>query len=56
MTTQDIRVSPLGQVEGDLDLKVTVTAGVVTSAWTEAAMGTPQTSAARVDPHSCQKS
>jgi len=38
MTTQDIRVSPLGQVEGDLDVKVTVTDGVVTSAWTEAAM------------------
>ena len=28
----------LGQVEGDLDVKVTITDGVVTDAWTEAAM------------------
>lgn len=34
----DLFVSPLGRVEGDLDLKVTITDGVVTSAWTEAAM------------------
>jgi len=38
MTTMDLNVSPLGQVEGDLDVKVTITDGVVTDAWTEAAM------------------
>ena len=38
MTTMDLHVSPLGQVEGDLDVKVTITDGVVTDAWTEAAM------------------
>ena len=38
MTTMDLHVSPLGQVEGDLDVKVTITDGVVTNAWTEAAM------------------
>ncbi|MEZ5115900.1 MAG: nickel-dependent hydrogenase large subunit [Candidatus Nanopelagicales bacterium] len=38
MTTMDLNVSPLGQVEGDLDVRVTVTDGVVTDAWTEAAM------------------
>jgi uptake hydrogenase large subunit len=38
MTTMDLTVSPLGQVEGDLDVRVTVTDGVVTDAWTEAAM------------------
>jgi len=38
MTTMDLNVSPLGQVEGDLDVRVTITDGVVTDAWTEAAM------------------
>ena len=38
MTALDIHVSPLGRVEGDLDVRVTVDDGVVTSAWTEAAM------------------
>jgi uptake hydrogenase large subunit len=34
----DMRISPLGRVEGDLDLRVSVRDGVVTGAWTEAAM------------------
>jgi len=34
----DLHVSPLGRVEGDLDLKVTVEDGTVTQAWTEAGM------------------
>lgn len=34
----DLRVSPLGRVEGDLDLRVTIRDGVVTEAWTEASM------------------
>ncbi|MDO5627063.1 MAG: nickel-dependent hydrogenase large subunit [Mobilicoccus sp.] len=38
MTTLDINVSPLGRVEGDLDVRVTIEDGVVTSAYTEAAM------------------
>ena len=38
MTTMELNVSPLGQVEGDLDVKVAITDGVVTDAWTEAAM------------------
>jgi hydrogenase large subunit len=38
MTSLDLHVSPLGRVEGDLDVRVTITDGVVTSAWTEAAM------------------
>jgi hydrogenase large subunit len=38
MTSTDLFVSPLGRVEGDLDVRVTITDGVVTSAWTEAAM------------------
>ena len=38
MTALDLYVSPLGRVEGDLDVRVTVEDGVVTSAWTEAAM------------------
>lgn len=33
-----MRISPLGRVEGDLDLKLEVTNGVVTNAWTEASM------------------
>jgi hydrogenase large subunit len=33
-----MRISPLGRVEGDLDLKVTLRDGVVTDAWTEASM------------------
>jgi uptake hydrogenase large subunit len=38
MTVIDLFVSPLGRVEGDLDVRVTIEDGVVTSAWTEAAM------------------
>ncbi|GAA1392187.1 nickel-dependent hydrogenase large subunit [Pseudonocardia kongjuensis] len=38
MSTLDLHVSPLGRVEGDLDVRVTVEDGIVTSAWTEAAM------------------
>jgi len=40
MTTTpiDLEVSPLGRVEGDLDLRVKITDGVVTDAWTEALM------------------
>ncbi|MEM7283388.1 MAG: nickel-dependent hydrogenase large subunit [Pseudomonadota bacterium] len=34
----DLHISPLGRVEGDLDVRVTVDDGVVTEAWTEAAM------------------
>ncbi|MEM8961738.1 MAG: nickel-dependent hydrogenase large subunit [Acidobacteriota bacterium] len=33
-----MRISPLGRVEGDLDLRITLEDGVVTSAWTEASM------------------
>nr|MCU0294857.1 nickel-dependent hydrogenase large subunit [Candidatus Nanopelagicales bacterium] len=38
MTTMELNVSPLGQVEGDLDVRVAITDGVVSDAWTEAAM------------------
>ncbi len=38
MATVDLHVSPLGRVEGDLDVRVTIQDGVVTSAWTEASM------------------
>ncbi|WP_261559957.1 nickel-dependent hydrogenase large subunit [Frankia tisae] len=38
MTTVDLNVSPMGRVEGDLDVRVTIDDGVVASAWTEAAM------------------
>ena len=38
MSTVDLNVSPLGRVEGDLDLRVKITDGVVTEAWTEALM------------------
>lgn len=34
----EMRISPLGRVEGDLDLKISVRDGVVTDAWTEASM------------------
>jgi uptake hydrogenase large subunit len=37
-TTTPMRISPLGRVEGDLDLRIEVTDGVVTDAWTEASM------------------
>lgn len=36
--SSDMRISPLGRVEGDLDLKITVQDGIVTDAWTEASM------------------
>ncbi len=35
---QEMRISPLGRVEGDLDLRVTLRDNVVTDAWTEASM------------------
>ncbi len=38
MGAVDLHVSPLGRVEGDLDVRVTIEDGVVTSAWTEASM------------------
>lgn len=34
----EMRISPLGRVEGDLDLRITVRDRVVTDAWTEASM------------------
>ncbi|MBS1793842.1 MAG: nickel-dependent hydrogenase large subunit [Acidobacteria bacterium] len=34
----DLHVSPLGRVEGDLDVRVKIENGVVTDAWTEATM------------------
>mgnify|MGYP005812805319 CR=1 FL=1 len=34
----NMHISPLGRVEGDLDLKISVRDGVVTDAWTEASM------------------
>jgi uptake hydrogenase large subunit len=34
----DMRISPLGRVEGDLDLRIKLRDGVVTEAWTEASM------------------
>ncbi len=37
-STMDLHVSPLGRVEGDLDVRVTLTDGVVTDAWTTAGM------------------
>ena len=37
-STMDLNVSPLGRVEGDLDVRVTLTDGVVTDAWTTAGM------------------
>lgn len=37
-STVDLNVSPLGRVEGDLDVRVTLTDGVVTDAWTTAGM------------------
>lgn len=38
MAKKDLHISPLGRVEGDLDVKVTVDNGVVTDAWTTAGM------------------
>ena len=38
MTAIDLEVSPLGRVEGDLDLHCTIEDGVVTQAFTEALM------------------
>ena len=38
MATKELHISPLGRVEGDLDVKVKIDDGVVTEAWTEAAM------------------
>ncbi|MBS1811085.1 MAG: nickel-dependent hydrogenase large subunit [Acidobacteria bacterium] len=37
-TALDLHISPLGRVEGDLDVRVKVDNGVVTEAWTQAAM------------------
>ena len=38
VSTIDLQVSPLGRVEGDLDVRVTIEDGVVSSAWTTAGM------------------
>lgn len=38
MAVKELHVSPLGRVEGDLDVRVKIDGGVVTEAWTEAAM------------------
>ena len=38
LSPNTIRISPLGRVEGDLDLNIEVRDGVVTNAWTEASM------------------
>ncbi|MEL6272083.1 MAG: nickel-dependent hydrogenase large subunit [Chloroflexota bacterium] len=38
MAKLDLHISPLGRVEGDLDLRVMVDDGTVTDAWTEAGM------------------
>ncbi|MCB0223260.1 MAG: nickel-dependent hydrogenase large subunit, partial [Anaerolineae bacterium] len=38
MAVKNMTISPLGRVEGDLDLRVAVEDGVVTDAWTEASM------------------
>lgn len=38
MAVKELHVSPLGRVEGDLDVKVKIDDGVVVEAWTEAAM------------------
>ncbi len=35
-TTQTLDISPVGRVEGDLDVRVDITDGVVTNAWTSA--------------------
>jgi len=37
-TKIDLNVSPVGRVEGDLDIRVTIEDGVVTDAWTQAMM------------------
>jgi uptake hydrogenase large subunit len=37
-STIDLHVSPLGRVEGDLDVRVTIEDGVVTDAWTQCQM------------------
>lgn len=34
----EMRISPLGRVEGDLDLNITIKNGVVTDAWTQASL------------------
>ncbi|MDA8038596.1 MAG: nickel-dependent hydrogenase large subunit [Actinomycetota bacterium] len=38
MTTQTLNIAPVGQVEGDLDIRVEVTDGTVTRAWASGAM------------------
>ncbi|MHB8294714.1 MAG: nickel-dependent hydrogenase large subunit [Acidimicrobiales bacterium] len=38
MSTIELHVSPLGRVEGDLDVRVTIDDGAVSSAWTTAGM------------------
>ncbi len=38
MATKDMVISPVGRVEGDLDVRVTIEDNVVVNAWTEAAM------------------
>lgn len=36
MGVQTLDISPVGRVEGDLDVRVDITDGVVTNAWTSA--------------------
>lgn len=38
MAVKDMTISPLGRVEGDLDLRISVDGGTVVDAWTEASM------------------
>ena len=38
MATKELNISPVGRVEGDLDVQVTMENGVVTKAHTQAAM------------------
>ena len=36
--TQTLDISPVGRVEGDLDVRVDIENGIVTNAWTQAEM------------------
>ncbi len=36
MAVQTLNISPVGRVEGDLDVRVEIQDGVVTNAWTQA--------------------
>ena len=37
-TVETLDISPVGRVEGDLDVRVDIENGVVTNAWTQAEM------------------